>query len=46
MKLVVTSAFGKYQPGDEITDSEEIEAVLETHAASVVQVDNAATSSR
>ncbi|MBT2299272.1 hypothetical protein J7E70_02235 [Variovorax paradoxus] len=45
MKLVVTHAFGQYEPGNVITDPKEIAAVLESHAASVVKVaaDKAAT---
>lgn len=37
MKLVVTHAFGDFTPGQEITDKKEMEAVLESHASSVVR---------
>lgn len=38
MKLVVTHAFGDRRPGDEIVDAEEMKAVLESNAGSVVKV--------
>jgi hypothetical protein len=28
MRLIVTNAFGDYKPGDEITDAQEVEAIL------------------
>ncbi len=37
MKLVVTQAFADYKVGDEIKDSKEVEAVLESHPGSVVK---------
>lgn len=36
--LVVTNAFGGYAVGETITDSDKIDAALETHAAHVVRV--------
>ncbi|MGJ7529851.1 hypothetical protein [Variovorax sp. GB1P17] len=38
MKLVVTSAFGDYLPGQEITDEKTVAEVLESHPGSVVKV--------
>lgn len=37
MKLVVTHAFGPYAVGDEITDPEIIQSVLETNGPQVVK---------
>ena len=41
MKLVVTSAFGNYLPGNEITDPDKMKEVLAERPSSVVKVPDA-----